>query len=403
MTPTRIIVTGDIFRPNKAADENSQEINIRWMKGLFQPCLEQATGLPVTLVTVADLAGSLPALYAGLGQDPTVDSWAALYQALPDALTDRLKALFADSFVVGFELPPSLLALLEDMGVPYVDVVLHPVRYMQDLLLGFDSNVPAIAERLQAHCMSEVRARTATGVMRAFAARFRLPQVPPASVLFIGQMSQDRSMISDGRFLRPEDYMEGLIARVRALSSHGTVLVKLHPLERNLAVLEALRGAKFDIVETDEQVYALLSSGLVSSVVSVSSSVGEEARFFGLEAEYGLALSTPVRYRESPADQPGHISIYDDFLATDFWREVLAPVLPVTAPDGLAPEGAPNLLRTTLRTYWGYEDFAFDGPIRMSRKWAGTHGAEKIALPILRGLEQATLRTRRRLLDLIGR
>lgn len=379
MTPTRIVITGDIFRPDAKAKKSSQDANIRWMKGLFEPCLEQASGLPVEIVSVEAIAEDITALYAGLGMQLSLESWAQIYESLPEDLAQRIAPFFERSFVVGFELPPSLMVLFQARGVPYIDVVLHPVRYMQDLLLGFASNLSEVEARLGHYCMSSARPHRATGIMRAFAARFAAPPVPADSVLFIGQTSRDRSMISQGRFLRPEDYMADLIDRVRARSNHGTVLFKPHPIERNPAVLEALQATDLEIVEPEAPVYTLLPSGLVSSVVSVSSSVGEEARFFGLDADYGLSLSTPVRYREDlgQADRRGYLSIYDAFLATDFWRDVLAPALPVTAPDGLPAEGAPNLLRTTLRSYWGYEAFAFDSHIRLGPKWAGTYGADK--------------------------
>ena len=38
-------------------------------------------------------------------------------------------------FCVGFEMPPWLVRLLDELLVPYLDLHIHPVRFMDDLLL----------------------------------------------------------------------------------------------------------------------------------------------------------------------------------------------------------------------------------------------------------------------------
>ena len=386
MTIDRIVFTSDIFRPNREGSKNPQEQNLRWLAGLLGPFVEEATGLPVTVATADAVSGSFGALYAEAGLSPDLDNWAALYETLPETLADRLSDAFATALVIGFEMPPSLRTLLARRGIPCVDVVLHPVRYMADLFFGFASDTPGIAARLEAYAMSEAAARVATAPLRAHAARHARPDLPRDTVLFIGQASIDRSMISGGRFLRPADYADRLVSLIEAGAVHDTVAARLHPVERNAAVLETLSRTRFRIVEPAEPVYALLSSGRVGSVVSLSSSVGEEARFFGVEARYGLALSTPVRYRESPPDQPGHVSILDAYLSADFWRDCLAPAVAVGPMDGLPPIARPDLLRRSLRGYWGYEPFAFDAERHNTPRWAGTEGAEG-SLRLMAGLE----------------
>jgi hypothetical protein len=104
----------------------------------------------------------------------------------------------------------------------------------------------------------------------------------------------------------------------------------------------------------------------VRRVVGVSSSLVAEARFFGKE---GIFLGTPP-FRIAPtkdALKPGlHASVVDAWLSADFWRDVLAPVLPVTPRDGVRPALPPNALRNALRQFWGWDEVAFQLPFDLA-------------------------------------
>ncbi|WP_373355210.1 hypothetical protein [Pseudoroseicyclus sp. CXY001] len=386
MAIRRILITGDIFRPTGSFD-SSQKLNIRWLAGLVQAQIGIASGLEISSLLVEDVSSSLTALYSAANLSPSLDTWAQIYERLPDAMADRLRPHFAGALVVGFELPPGLRRLLDEIGTPYIDIVLHPVRYMQDLLLGFASNSDEIQTVLDGFSMSEGQARLETAPIRAFAGRSQHPELSHGTLLFIGQMSEDRSMISNGRFLRPKEYMRSLIQKLEIMSETRTIAVKLHPMERNQTVLRELRRLGFEVLETSVSTYTLLASDRISSVFSVSSSVCEEARLFDKSADYGLGPSTPVRYRETLRTGIGHVSIYNHYMSTDFWRKCLASHLEVTEFDGFPPVSAPNLLRSTLRCYWGYEDFAFEGGQRLGAKWAGT-GSTRGTLATIGMLEQ---------------
>jgi hypothetical protein len=60
----------------------------------------------------------------------------------------------------------------------------------------------------------------------------------------------------------------------------------------------------------------------------------------------------------------------DAWFSADFWRDLLAPVLPVTPQDGRRPTLGPNALRGALRQFWGWDELAFQLPFDLAQKRA---------------------------------
>jgi hypothetical protein len=65
-----------------------------------------------------------------------------------------------------------------------------------------------------------------------------------------------------------------------------------------------------------------------------------------------------------------HASVVDAWLSADFWRDLLRPLLPVTAHDGRRPLLGPNALRNALRQFWGWDELAFQLPFDLTRQRA---------------------------------
>jgi hypothetical protein len=92
-----------------------------------------------------------------------------------------------------------------------------------------------------------------------------------------------------------------------------------------------------------------------------------EARFFGKE---GVFLgASPFRIAPCRADVAPlmHASVMTAWLWADFWRDLLAPLMPVGAHDGRRPDLGPNALRTALRQFWGWDEIAFQLPFDLAR------------------------------------
>ena len=85
-------------------------------------------------------------------------------------------------------------------------------------------------------------------------------------------------LIRQRRFVGREDVLDGLAA---LRGEKRTLLVKPHPWDANNAIVTALSGVGGKI--TNSNTYALLASPEVE-VVTLSSSVGQEARAFGAQS-----------------------------------------------------------------------------------------------------------------------
>jgi hypothetical protein len=352
--PEKIIVTGDRLRPTKDLLHHDQTGNILWFYHLLRYPLAVATGLPVEAATNGSLE-SFRQQYEVCGLEPSLESWAQLYSAAPSALKALWIEEYAGSLVVGFEMPPSLRRTLDEAGIPYVDAMLHPVRFLDDIFFCFRSNLPEVQAALDGLMLDEAKVWLSAGYMRAFAARRARPKVPEGVSLFAAQMSVDRSMIDAGRFMKQSEVIDG----IRPLIEGRAVLYKDHPYEMASLVRKSVEQKATTFSSTDANIYLLLASDAVRDVISVSSSVGHEAKFFNKPSVFSKGLSTPVRYR-GQADDGSYASIYDLFLSVDFWRKVLGAEIPVTKPDGETVPYRPNFLRASLGSYWGYGMVAND-------------------------------------------
>lgn len=364
----RILLTGDLLRPQEEAFRPAQTGNILWLHRLLRRPLAAATGLEV--VPLAWGHGfDTPAFYAEAGASPDIAGWVGLFAAAepPRAAAERLALAFAEAaVVVGFELAEIQKRLLTRLGIAFVDLNIHPVRFGPDLFFAVQTNHAGIAEALAPfHAGEEVFAPWADLIC---AMAVKVPLHPPVTeaVLVVGQTRVDRALIADGRLLDLSDFAAGL----HRAAGKGRVLFKPHPYNPDGFGLHEAGLPLHRIRETSENAYLLLAQESLRRVVGVSSSLVEEARHFGKE---GVFLGPPPfdLAREAADLAPGrHASVVEAWAWADFWRAVLRPVLPVTAPDGRRPRFWPHALRNALRQFWGFEEIALRLPVELAMQRA---------------------------------
>ena len=73
---------------------------------------------------------------------------------------------------------------------------------------------------------------------------------------------------------------------VEIASPHPVCFVKPHPLDKGSPHTAAVLASSTNMVQTDENVYSLLSYDQISTVVTLSSSVGIEAGYFGKNVHF---------------------------------------------------------------------------------------------------------------------
>lgn len=362
----RVVFTGDFLRPNVMGDRPTQHNNIRWLQNLLATPIAMATGdLPQSVVSwgIPGLqdgrltAADVRAAFHSFGLKPDILSWAMIHGLtdLPARFEAMLDYLFADSLVVGFEIPPYLEHYCNRRNIPWVAATVHPVRFLDDIFLGLRSNVPDLQERLFARRIDENFIRLMAGVQRASAARGMTEVLKPDSALFVMQTWYDQSQIEKGRFVSAADYLDQIAAIAR---DHSELLVKEHPLAPNPATV-MIQAAIPNVRMVAGNVYGYLSVPEVRLLGTMSSSVGVEAPYFGVPIRF--LLRDPIQRRVTPEDPvEGYVGILDAYLAPDFWRDLLEPLLPVTAPDGLCVPPKANRLRIAMRSFWNFNQIDTD-------------------------------------------
>jgi hypothetical protein len=348
-----VVVTGDILRvgPTRRAD---QWVNIGWMKRLLEPALSLAVaGAAIEeLVWVSDVSEFDGAMvYAAHGLKPSQEAWACLFHAEPNGLALAYLAEFFDgALVIGFELSPYLRRALEALGVVYVDLCIHPVRYLEDLLLYAASNDVRITERLQAFEVTDadlrLRSTFLAGVWRGQG--YAPPRRHSAALLCL-QTPRDRVLVDRGGFVGLEAYLPEL---QQLRSSVDRLYIKPHPLERNEPALGVLTDHLRGVEVVSRNFYEMMARDQVDEVWSLSSGTSIEARGLGKAGRHLFR-----DYYEWPGNRAGGgapVAVMEDVLWPDFWRQVLEPVAPVTAPGGYRRGAATGTLRRTLGESWDF-------------------------------------------------
>jgi hypothetical protein len=364
------IVVGDLLRPDVNGRPGGADRQTLWLWNAIKRQLHLACGLPVERLTTGDA----PALCGGiesLRAPATADAyWASIYQGLPDAASpdhgrpgaaqlDRLVIeRLRRRFCVGYELPPWLVRLLEAHAVPYVDLRLHPIRFMDDLLFAVRACCPDTQAALLSMAVSESEVLATAGLREAMCRYISEARVPDNTLMVVGQRRFDSTQIVGGDFFDARRRT----AEIHALcAGHAAVVLKPHPLDRSHSLLEVAAAAPNRVIGViNDNAYRMMALPQVGAILTVNSGVAYEAPYFGKRVHTLAPLQMRLAWRGAAADAAAHASLDDVVLTPDFWRSVLAPHTPVSPPDGMRLRPKPNRLRIALDSFWNFQEIDTD-------------------------------------------
>lgn len=379
----RIAVTGDFLRPIEGSAVPAQTGNIHWLGNILRHPLQEATERSVEIRTwgtteASDIGGAaIKAVYDDFEAPMSIDGWAKIFRdrSRTAALDELVSRIFGGAFVVGFELPPVIEWSLQRNGVPYITMAVHPARYLDDILFGMRSNNPAVQLVLRDQAIPKREFQFMAGLQAAAVQKKSFFQPKANSMLIVGQVPNDASCISGGRFASLVDFRAEIVA---AASMHQGVYFKAHPLTDDKSVATRMREDWGLAVETtDESIYYLLSHPNVRHVLALSSSVGIEARYFGKESMLLLGDADRSWRNDDPEVSDAYQPQRGDWLTPDFWRKILAPVMAVTQEDGLRLAPKVNRLRLSMGAFWGYNKTDTDLLVALGTE-PGTVASERI-------------------------
>ena len=377
----RIVITGDLMRPFPSGNGwvSATSKNIRWLRQVLNPAL-QATGLPISMLAWDERmqrhegryfdAPAVASLSFG-GAAWTVESpanslqaWAAWTERLPadPGFIEALAPAVEDALVIGYEMPPVMVDALQTLGTPFVDVVLHPVRFMPDLIFALRSNVAAWHETFLRHRLQESAIAQQAALIAAKAAWMAPPEpLTPGCALLLGQVGIDRAVVSGGRFASLADHLPTLHA---LCADHSQILFKPHPYgvgqDRSAQAVMAFPA----ILNTQANFYHLVTQPEMEVVVALNSSGLHEARYFGKQARSLIAPLHDFDALRPPSETctGDPVAQTQDWLGAGFWTALLSGGAGTalsnqnesTISTWSRGEQTPNLLRRSMNADWGY-------------------------------------------------
>ncbi len=354
------IVVGDLLRPDVSGRPGGTDRQTLWLWNAIKRQLHLACGLPVERLTAGD-APALCGWIESLRSPATADAyWASIYHGLPGAESlDRLVIeRLRRRFCVGYELPPWLVRLLEAHAVPYVDLRLHPVRFMDDLLFAARASCPDTQAELLSMAVSESEVLATAGLREAMCRYISEARVPDDTLMVAGQRRFDSTQIVGGDFFDAHR----LTAEIHALcAGYAAVVLKPHPLDRHHSLLEVAAAAPTRVIGViNDNAYRMMALPQVGAILTVNSGVAYEAPYFGKRVHTLVPLQMRLAWRGAEPDAVVYASLDDVVLTPDFWRSVLAPHTPVSAPDGMRLRPKPNRLRIALDSFWNFQEIDTD-------------------------------------------
>jgi len=309
----KIIVTGDVRRPL------GQTTNIKTIFNLIKVPIEMVT----TGVEVIEDSRNRDVI--------SHNEWAQLFDK-ESGYYSNLSDFGSNVLVIGFEIPPVAVREITGCGSKVINVTLSPIRFLSDLCWNFEFY--GMQGDLTQFEISEEQIKYEAGLVKAACVFMAGKELTQPTVLLVGQTLIDRSVIGDSKFLSLLDFTP----QIQALCHHHHTIFKPHPHENNLLL-------NYPIV-SDINIYKLLSDENLKTVVAVSSSVLDEAGYFGKQA---IALKDTKYYEKKK-----HIST-ENFINPIFWENILRLVIKTESPAPIKLNCPRNFARKIFRAYWGMD------------------------------------------------
>lgn len=323
----RIIYTQDFLRVNEAEQNlfnTPFKGHLRWLKTLIGEALAESQSIDKYEYVHGDEGGASSIrwnMFREFDIPFSIDSWSYLYDSVE--ISNSLENIFLEKFegalIISYESSPALLKQYDHLGLSYIDFSIHPVRYLEDYVFGIRTNIEYIRLQLSKYVISESICKNKARVYRAKASKIPLfEKIPEGSVLFVGQMGTDSSLIENQRMIDIEDVKEQLIESARLFPR---VYYKKHPHNKDFSQLNTFIEKQKNIDLGDWNIYDCLGSGAFAQIRSISSGTLYEAKYFGCNTK---RLTTARNYYDV-TDVTDNLSYYGLLklpMQVEFWRAI---------------------------------------------------------------------------------
>lgn len=309
----------------------TQNYHLKWFSLIIKRALSRAINTEINEFISSDNCAEYfqrASFFALSGQVLPLEETHAHFNA--KAITNEsliyLKNYLGNTFVIGYELSEQTKSVLDAINIKYVDIWLHPVRFLDDNFYAYNSSDRDIRKKLNNYNLPEdtyylyadkLKIQSYMGWDKFHNAIDKA--LIDNSCLFVGQTLTDKAVCRDGTMLTVLNFEEEF---TRLTKEFEHVYFSPHPMIKGdySSQLEFLK--QFDNVSIiKEPGYKLLCSEKIKKVVAISSSLVYEARFFNKETEFFYRPIVPVS--SNGGDDGNYISIFNKLHSSLFWADIL--------------------------------------------------------------------------------
>ena len=243
--------------------------------------------------------------------------------------------------VIGYELTEATVKLLKSINAKYINIWLHPIRYLDDELFLIESNIQDFRSSIDKYKVSENSFIVNAAYAKSFLNRKYPIKIDKNSCVFFGQTSNDKTLRTRNGYLSVSDYREDLC---RLGSLFNTVYYAKHPLRNDNLEFEMIKEIFKKVIVSSYNSYSLISSPDISLVITISSSIGMEAYYFGKNVVYLNKPTVDIKKRD-------WISVDCGILNPEFWSYCLKKKM---LNGGKFIFVEKNKIRNLMNSYYSY-------------------------------------------------
>jgi len=352
----KIVILGDLTRPLNSKLTQGLNGLQEWIYELFNWQLQKATGLPVSFL-IWEKDGIFDAhIFYQLMNKKLIgfNDWFDIYDEdnITEDAISYVEKFIRDAIVISFEIPPILSRILNKLNIPYIDIIHHPYRFLDDLILGFRTNRKDIFTNLMEYRVDDSVFYIQANIHKASMIWKRNNNIQPNSALFAGQTNFDRSLYHNGKVLNLQNDFKEKFEDI--CKSYHKVYYKPHPYNKDLSLIYQYLKPLSSVEILEDNIYQTLSNPSITGVYSITSSVVYEAPFFNKKATFFHKPWLLFAKKHDTYAEDKYISVMDSYFNPKFWADVLDPVIETDKTVDIQLPKKSNRLRITLNQFWGY-------------------------------------------------
>ncbi|MDR2326509.1 MAG: hypothetical protein LBE51_14085 [Acidovorax sp.] len=245
--------------------------------------------------------------------------------------------------VVGWELMPLTEKIFDLIGIRYINMWLHPVRFMDDEILAVKTNCNKFLKFLKKYSISEDSFYVNAAYCKAVIKRRSKIKIDKNSAAIFGQVSNDKTLRTQNGFLSlSKNYLDEIL---RISASYNKIYFCKHPLQKNDSEFKFLKSQVKNIENISANGYEIIANENIDLVAAISSSITIESYYFGKDV---------VVFNKPTVDINGeeYCNIGVEFFDPKFWANCFG--YKGYEQNGVFRFGEKNKFRNVLDAYYSY-------------------------------------------------